>query len=751
MARKNKHSRGGASKKSTNTSRPGNGCASNSSNNNNNNNNNNSNNNSSGSSKNSSSSNDNDINNDDNNDINNGNNNSNGSGCNNSKTNIQHGGNKPASSSSPVNTNSEKRNSLTSHISASSAIASASATASAAAATASASAPASSLQSLTPTEVALAHRNLEILQGEFTTLDEALIISIHLDSPFSLSKSRAILSHLSGVTILGEDDCPPAEDEFPPESTIEYTPTTSSEQGGSGSGSGGGGSSSGDAEEEELDLSDLAKLKRVFPMVKEFTLVRALEKSPAGAEGAMDELLNRVFLDEVGEEEKTWKGVGRGVDGFGMDDDDNGEGGSLLRKKNKGKGRKVGGVGGLWIDTQRRMGFQEDNSRGVAEAGSRWNAIQRDISFLSAVMHIPQQTVASACHAAGGDIAETVYQLVDRLHPPPARGYGGMLLDTGEEGGDQEKEVLDLLSAAFPGVERGVGKGLWRLVVGREWAQGVVSPLASPVGLGQGQRPRVGGWSVTGRGHAHPPRLSAQPPLQQGDKSSLSALFTLAAILQNSPRSPSSICTPPSARTINTPLPLSPRSPPATYASRARPTPSPQLTITINSRTSTTTPTVSYYTPADSTTDSLTTLNSSLQHALSMQSAYFRRSTARNNLSSAAAYYSQHAQDLGQKLRDMQVNRVLESVKYGSEGAEVDLHGLKVVEGVRVAKEVVEGFFEGRRGRDRGTVRVITGKGRHSKDGKGVMGPAVVKMLREEGWRVQVGSGWVDVRGRNRG
>ncbi|KAF8434393.1 hypothetical protein BGX38DRAFT_1262883 [Terfezia claveryi] len=379
-------------------------------------------------------------------------------------------------------------------------------------------------------------------------------------------------------------------------------------------------------------MSDLAKLKRVFPMVKKFTLVRALEKSPAGAEGAMDELLNRVFLDEVGEEEGMWKGVGRGVDGFGMDDDDNGEGGDG------------------------RIGMP-----------CRWR-----------------------------DIAETVYQLVDRLPPPPPRGYGGILLDTGEDGGDQEKEVLDLLSALFPGVEREVGEGLWRLVVGREWAQGVVSPLASPVGLGQGQFPRAGGWSVTGRGHAHPPRPSAQPPPQEVDESSLSTLFTLAAILQESPRSPSSRCRPPSTRTINTPLVRSPRSPLATYASRARPTPSPQQTITINSRISTTTPTASFFTPADSNTDTLATLTSSFQHALSMQSSYFRRSTARNNLSAASAYYSQHAQDLGQRLRDMQVNRVLESVKYGSERAEVDLHGLKLVEGVRVAKEVVEGFFEGR-------------------------------------------------------
>ena len=105
----------------------------------------------------------------------------------------------------------------------------------------------------------------------------------------------------------------------------------------------------------------------------------------------------------------------------------------------------------------------------------------------------------------------------------------------------------------------------------------------------------------------------------------------------------------------------------------------------------------------------------------------------------------------------MQVEDVLDSVTYDADGwAEVDLHGLRLAEGVRVAREVVEGFFAGCGGggegvrRRRGRVRIITGKGRHSKDGKGVLGPGVVKMLRGEGWRVEVGSGWVEVRGRER-
>ena len=67
--------------------------------------------------------------------------------------------------------------------------------------------------------------------------------------------------------------------------------------------------------EGELDTSDLAIVKKIFPLVKEFTLVGVLEKSLAGVDGTVDELLNEFFLDGFSVE----KG----------DDDNYGERGSL--------------------------------------------------------------------------------------------------------------------------------------------------------------------------------------------------------------------------------------------------------------------------------------------------------------------------------------------------------------------------------------------------------------------------------------
>lgn len=529
---------------------------------------------------------------------------------------------------------------------------------------------------------------------------------------------------------------------------------------------------------------DLVVLKKMFPSLKDITLVRALERANGGkgrVEAAVDELLNRVFFDGEGgggdDEECQWRGLGKGVDGFEAH-----EGvGSGKRKergkvgKDKGKGRLVP-VGGVWLRAG-AGGMEQERREMEKENGSRWDVIQRDISFLSAALHVPQQMVASACHAAGGDIAETVYKVVDKLPPSPSstprvQAWGG-LLDTEPEAGagfkGQEREVLELLGSSFPDVEGRVLRGLWRLAVGRELREG--SPCSSTAGSGGNSSPvgipplppvgrGLGGWSVTGRGggqgytrtHAHPqPQLprKQEPDNSVKAESAISDLFTIAAILQNTPRN-----SPPATQTPTTPTGTFPHPP-----RRHHPTPpshTHQQTITINPRS----PSSPSPFHTHTTTHSLEQITSSLQHALRSSAALSKRGRD-TGMRAAAAYYSLHARHLTSSLRDMEVERALRGVStHDDENLRVvDLHGLRLTEGVSVAREVVQGYFlRDRREREenyggarrgRGRVRVITGKGRHSQGGKGVLGPGVVKMLRGEGWRVEVGSGWVEVLGRN--
>ena len=85
----------------------------------------------------------------------------------------------------------------------------------------------------------------------------------------------------------------------------------------------------------------------------------------------------------------------------------------------------------------------------------------------------------------------------------------------------------------------------------------------------------------------------------------------------------------------------------------------------------------------------------------------------------------------------------------------LDLHGVSIADAVRITEERVAKWWnkvkmkEGRRGeRIGGGLTVVTGRGAHSKEGRGRIGPAVVKMLVREGWKVEVGSGQVVVTGR---
>ena len=93
-----------------------------------------------------------------------------------------------------------------------------------------------------------------------------------------------------------------------------------------------------------------------------------------------------------------------------------------------------------------------------------------------------------------------------------------------------------------------------------------------------------------------------------------------------------------------------------------------------------------------------------------------------------------------------------------SSGAQCDLHGVNVKDGVRIARERVQAWWDGgvgewaRQGKVRGNggYRLVVGKGGHSEGGKGKLGPAVGGMLVREGWRVEVGEGILVVRGRAR-
>jgi len=130
-------------------------------------------------------------------------------------------------------------------------------------------------------------------------------------------------------------------------------------------------------------------------------------------------------------------------------------------------------------------------------------------------------------------------------------------------------------------------------------------------------------------------------------------------------------------------------------------------------------------------------------HASRSPAATYYASLARTHLSTAQAQTSAAASALAAKQ---------------STRTSVDLHGVSVKDGVRIARERVEGWWQdgaaewAREGKVQGSgrYRIIVGLGRHSEGGKGRLGPAVGGMLVREGWRVEVGQGELIVRGKAR-
>lgn len=171
---------------------------------------------------------------------------------------------------------------------------------------------------------------------------------------------------------------------------------------------------------------------------------------------------------------------------------------------------------------------------------------------------------------------------------------------------------------------------------------------------------------------------------------------------------------------------------------------------------SSSTPSSSSYVPlSNSRAATLATIRSNA-HAQSRSAS--RKAKSDHLVAGAASYYSSIGRETAAALRQDEAARADAQVSSQSKPGEVDLHGLIVKDAVRVSRDRVEAWWESngrewaRAGKvmNDGGLRIITGVGRHSAGGRAVLGPAVGKMLNEEGWRVQVGEGVVKVVGRAR-
>jgi hypothetical protein len=150
-------------------------------------------------------------------------------------------------------------------------------------------------------------------------------------------------------------------------------------------------------------------------------------------------------------------------------------------------------------------------------------------------------------------------------------------------------------------------------------------------------------------------------------------------------------------------------------------------------------------------------LYSARHAAYNKASSAYRKSKSDHLYGGAASYYSQVARDLSDRAKSMESAAADALVAQQSTRTELDLHGVNVKDAVRISREKVTEWWvreceeRSRLGRggglERGAYRIVTGVGRHSEGGRAKLGPAVGAMLIREGWKVEVGSGAIVVRG----
>lgn len=143
--------------------------------------------------------------------------------------------------------------------------------------------------------------------------------------------------------------------------------------------------------------------------------------------------------------------------------------------------------------------------------------------------------------------------------------------------------------------------------------------------------------------------------------------------------------------------------------------------------------------------------------AFSKAGAAHRKAKSDRLMGGAAAYYGQ----LGREYAALSFSAAAASadslVASQSTSNELDLHGVDVNNAVRIAQEKVEAWWEGLgESRINGRVgaedrmagyRIVVGLGRHSEGGRSKLGPAVSKMLKQEGWRIESTGAVIVVRG----
>ncbi|KKZ60216.1 hypothetical protein EMCG_05026 [[Emmonsia] crescens] len=142
--------------------------------------------------------------------------------------------------------------------------------------------------------------------------------------------------------------------------------------------------------------------------------------------------------------------------------------------------------------------------------------------------------------------------------------------------------------------------------------------------------------------------------------------------------------------------------------------------------------------------------------AFTQANSAYRRGKSDHLMGGAAGYYSAVGREHMEKAKKEAAAAADALVESQSYIRLLDLHGVSVQHAVSITKRRVEAWWDslgdtkyapGGRGPVQEGYRIITGLGRHSKNGTAKLGPAVARALANEGWKVEVGQGYLTVTG----
>ncbi|KAG5294163.1 smr domain-containing protein [Histoplasma ohiense] len=142
--------------------------------------------------------------------------------------------------------------------------------------------------------------------------------------------------------------------------------------------------------------------------------------------------------------------------------------------------------------------------------------------------------------------------------------------------------------------------------------------------------------------------------------------------------------------------------------------------------------------------------------AFAKANSAYRRAKSDRLMGGAAGYYSAVGREHVEKAKREAAAAAEALVELQSNSTLLDLHGVSVQHAVDIAKKKLDAWWyslgdtkyaPGGWGPVQQGYRIITGLGRHSKNGTARLGPAVARALANEGWKVEVGEGSLTITG----